>query len=213
MDVTEKTQPDLLWAIRGAGQFFGLVTQLVIRVHPLPELGNDRGVLWAGTFVFGVDRAEEVCSTMKALMEDERYGTSGLMMVMAPPPGQQPSIVISARLVGDPAQAQEAFQPLYDLRPSFANGADTPIQNISDARAALGAKADFKRFGIVGLYSFDADAFMKTIALWKEMIAECPDAIQTAFNFQWDSRPVKVPPFDSAMSLHDVRYWHANWTY
>jgi len=30
LDVNEETHPDLLWALRGAGQFFGLVTQPVI---------------------------------------------------------------------------------------------------------------------------------------------------------------------------------------
>ncbi len=207
VDVAEETHPDLLWAIRGAGQFFGLVTQLVIDAKPLSVLGNDKGVIWAGIFVFPLDRAEEVCSTMKALMDDNRYETSGLMMVMAPPPVRQPSLVISARLTGDPEDAQEAFKPLYDLQPIVANGAEVPIQNASDARAAMGAKGDFKRFGVVGLRRFEADSFMKTISLWKEMVAECPDAINTAFNFQWDSRPVKPPRFDSAMSHHDIRYW------
>jgi hypothetical protein len=65
LDVTEVTNPDLLWAIRGAGQFFGLVTQLVIEAQLLSVLGNDLVVLWAGTFVFPLDRAEEVCSKMR----------------------------------------------------------------------------------------------------------------------------------------------------
>jgi hypothetical protein len=90
VDATGETHPDLLWAIRGTGQFFGLVTQLVIQAYPLSVLGNDRGVLWAGTFTFPLERAEEVCSSMKGLMDNERYGTSGLMMVMAPLPARKP---------------------------------------------------------------------------------------------------------------------------
>ena len=207
LDVTEETNPDLLWAIRGAGQFFGLVTQLVIEAQPLSVLGNNKGVIWAGIFVFPLDRAEEVCSAMKGLMDNDRYGTSGLMMVMAPPPARKPALAISARLTGEPIDAQEAFKPLYDLQPIAVNGAEVPIQNASDARAALGAKGDFKRFSVVGLNCFNVDSFMQTISLWKEMVAECPDSINTSFNFQWDSRPVRPPRFDSAMSHHDIRYW------
>jgi hypothetical protein len=90
---------------------------------------------------------------------------------------------------------------------TFASGAEIPIQHSSDSRAPLGAKGDFKQFGVVGLDRFEADLFLKTISLWREVVAECPDAINTSFNFQWDSRPVKPPQFDSAVSLHDIRYW------
>lgn len=39
IDVTQVKHPDLLWAIRGAGQFFGLITELTIQCHPLSALG------------------------------------------------------------------------------------------------------------------------------------------------------------------------------
>ena len=207
VEVSQDLQPDLLWALRGAGQFFGLVTQLVIKAYPVSLLGSDKGTLWAGSFVFPLDRAKEVASVMKPLMDDDRYATSGLIMTMAPPPARKPSIVISARYTGDPVMAEEAYKSLYDLKPLVANGSQVPIQNISDGREAIGAKGDFKRFGIVGLRRFDIDSFLKTVEIWKELVAKCTDAMNTAFNFQWDSRPVKTPPFDSAMCLHDTRFY------
>lgn len=207
LNVTEESYPDLLWAIRGAGQFFGLVTQLTIRAHPLSALGNDKGVIWVGTFVFSLDRAKEVCLVMKKLMDDGSYGTAGLMMIMAPPPARNPSLVISARYTGDCNDASKAYKPLYDLNPTIANGGEVPIQNASDGREALAAKGGLKRFGIVGLHNFDIESFLETINIWKEMVTECPDAINTAFNFQWDARPVRTPEFESANCLHDIRYW------
>ncbi|ESZ99289.1 FAD/FMN-containing dehydrogenase [Sclerotinia borealis F-4128] len=209
-NVTSDTYPDLLYAIRGAGQFFGLITQLVIKIHPLQTLGNDEGVIWAGSFVFPLDRAREVTSVMKDLMENDRYATAGLMMIMAPPPKRLPCLVIAARYTGDPNDASAAYKVLYDLQPIIVNGAAVPIQNASDGREALGAKGGFKRFGVVGLHRFDQEAFLKNIDLWTEMVAECPDAINTAFNFQWDARPVKQPDHESAMCLHDIRYWQNN---
>ena len=207
LDVNEQSKPDLLWAIRGAGQFFGLITELVVRAHPLTALGNQKGVIWVGSFVFPLDRAKEVCSVMKSLMDDSRHATAGLMMIMAPPPNRNPSLVISARFTGDPADAQQAYKPLYDLLPLVSSGREVPIQNASDGREAIAAKGDFKRFGVVGLRRFEIDSFLETIDLWKKLIAECPDAINTAFNFQWDSKPAKAPAFESAMCLHDIRYW------
>ncbi|MCJ1385633.1 hypothetical protein MMC17_008756 [Xylographa soralifera] len=210
IEVTQQSHPELLWAIRGAGQFFGLITQLVVRAHPLTALGNDKGVIWAGSFVFPLHRAKEVALVMKDLMDDSRHATAGLMMIMAPPPARKPSLIIAARYVGNPVNAKEAYKPLYDLQPLVIAGGEVPIQNTSDGREAIGAKGDFKRFGVVGLRRFDVESFLKIISLWNEMLAECPDAISTAFNFQWDSRPPRKPDFDSAMSLHDIRYWQNN---
>ena len=161
VEVGQDLQPDLLWALRGAGQFFGLVTQLVIKAYPVSLLGSDEGTLWAGGFVFPLDRAKEVASVMKHLMDDGRYATSGLIMTMAPRPAWKPSIIISERYTGDPVMAEEAYKPLYDLKPIVANGSQVPIQNVSDGREAIGAKGDFKRLGIVGLRRFDIDSFLR----------------------------------------------------
>ncbi|KAF7881540.1 hypothetical protein EAF00_011909 [Botryotinia globosa] len=188
INATDDTYPDLLYAIRGAGQHFGLVTQLVIKISHLKNLGNDK-----------------VTSVMKILMINDQYATAGLMMIMAPPPARGPCLVIAARYTGNSNDAALAYKDIYDLKPLIiASGAPVQIQNASDRGEALAAKGGFKQFGIVGLHQFDEEAFLRTIAIWKEMSAECPDAINTAFNFQWDSRLVKRPYIESAMCLHDI---------
>lgn len=207
LTVNEDNHPDLLYAIRGAGQFFGLVTELTIKALPLSLLGNDAGMIWIGSFVFLIERTEQVASVMKDLMDDNCYSTAGLMMVMAPPPDRKPALVISARYTGNPDDAEKAYAPLYKLNPVVANGGPVPIQNTSDSRAAIGAKGDFKRFGVVGLHGFNVSSFLETVKLYKDLISECPDAINTAFNFQWWSALPRKPDFESAMSLHDIRYW------
>ena len=210
VDVNQDDHPDLLWALRGAGQFFGVVTQLVIQTLPLSVLGNDKGVIWAGMFVFPLDRAREVAEAMDVLMNDPTYPTSGLIMTMAPPPERKPALMISARLTGDPADAPQAYKKLYDLEPLSANGGEIPLQNASDARAAIGNKGDFKRFSIVGLKGFDINTFLKTIDIWRNLTHECPDAISTAFNFQWDARLPAPARFETALGLRDVRFWQNN---
>lgn len=207
IDVDEKSHPDLLYAIRGAGHFFGLVTQLTVKTYPLSDLGNDKGVIWMGSFIYPTQRVCEICSAMKVVMDDKRYGTSGLMMVAAPPPAQKPCLIISARLTGDPNDASKAFKSLYDLKPIVANGQEVPIQNACDGRAAFEAKGDFKHFTIAGLPGFESKSYLKLISLYKEMIEDCPDAINSSFNVQWDSRGARPPEFDSAMSHHHVRFW------
>jgi hypothetical protein len=160
-----------------------------------------------GSFGFLLARANEVTSVMQILMDDSNKATAGLLMVMAPPPTRDPILLIAARYTGDPDDAKAAYKPLYDLQPIFTNGEARPIQNVSNGHEAYNAHSTFKRFGVVGLRRFDKERFLKTIDVWKQMIQECPDAADTSLNFQWDSRFSPTPPFDSANSLHDIRFW------
>ncbi|KAI1168332.1 hypothetical protein F5B18DRAFT_646862 [Nemania serpens] len=182
----------------------------IVNATALAELGNAQGVIWAGAFVFPLDRAPEVARAMNIVANDSSWATAGLMMVQAAPPTRDQVLVIAARYTGNPDDAKTAYKALYDLAPAVVKGGPIPIQNASDGREALQSKGDFKKFGVVGLRRFDIEGFLGTIDVWKTLIADCPDAINTSFNFQWDSRPAKSPGHESAMSLHDIRLWQNN---
>ncbi|PSR83008.1 hypothetical protein BD289DRAFT_454010 [Coniella lustricola] len=210
VDVTSESEPQLLYGIRGAGQFFGLITELTIKIWPLQELGNGQGLVWSGRFIFPLDRAREVAEAMKVIMDNDKESTGGLIMAICPPPARKAALVVAARHVGNIENAKDTFAALYDLKPLIADGGPVPIQNISDGREALEAKGGFKTFGTIGLRRFDITRFLQTIDVWKRLVEECPDAINTTYNFQWDSRPPRQADFESANSLHDIRYWQNN---
>lgn len=206
--IREDTQPDTVWGLRGAGHFFGVVTELTLKVYPLSDLGNPEGTIWQGAIAFPLDRAKEVAEVMKDLINDDRYNTSGMMMITAPLlPAKESTLLISARYIGDPKQVEEAYKPLRDLNPLSFEGSQVPIQNVSDGKNEFYEKGDFKSFGIAGLHQFHLDRFLQTIPIWQELVKECPDAANTSFNFQWESRLPKKPSFDSAMNFHDIRFW------
>ena len=70
IDVCHTENEDLLYAIRGAGQYFGLITSLVIRTHPVDDVfGNGEGTFWSGSFVFPLDRADKHSRTPNAAGE------------------------------------------------------------------------------------------------------------------------------------------------
>lgn len=136
------------------------------------------------------------------------------MMIMPPPPPPASTktmfnrLLVAARDTGNPDDAPAAYKVLYGLQPISANGAAVPIPNASHGRETSGAKEGFQGVGIVGLQHFDQEeAFLKTIDMWVETIAECPDAIMAAFSFQGDARPAKKPGLESAMCHHDLWFW------
>lgn len=209
VEVTSEKEPDLLYAIRGAGQFFGLITELTIKIWPFSELGNSEGLIWSGRFIFPLERAPEVAEAMKGIMDNDKESTAGLFMIASFPPARKPALVVAARQIGGDLDRVKdtTFGALLTLEPLVVNGGPVPIQNASDGREVLEAKGGFKTFGTVGLRRFDIARFLQTIDVWKRLVQECPDANNTTFNFQWDSRPPRQPDFESANSLHDIRYW------
>jgi FAD/FMN-containing dehydrogenase len=61
IDVSDEDHPDLLWALRGGGGNFGVVTRLRFRLHPIGE-----SVL-AGALVYPAEHAETVLETLESL--------------------------------------------------------------------------------------------------------------------------------------------------
>ncbi|KAL3485326.1 FAD binding domain-containing protein [Aspergillus germanicus] len=194
-DVNDENHSDLLYALRGAGQFFGLVTQLVVRAYSISSLRKRQGLVWSGAFIFPLDRAAEILSIAKNIADNPEHLTVGMLMIAKPAPHRIPSLIVSVRLLGD-EDPNEVFSGLYDLHPTTFMGSDVPIQNAGAANDALNAHGDFKRFGQAGL----REGFLH----------ECPDAVDSSFNLAWFSRPVKRPTFVSAMAVHDIRFWQTN---
>lgn len=215
LDVDETTNPDLLYATRGAGQFFGHVLELTIKIFPFEEaLENPDGKIWTGIFVFPVSSAKVVAETMQSIVNDANHETNGLIVISSPPPHFRPAICIFPKLLGYHKEGleKEVFKPLYDLNPLFTAGAPTPIQNVGDALAPVAAKekGQSKKLVLTGLYEFDPEASLKVVDLWQDLVRRYPDTVPgTQFGIQWDTRFPKKPEegFESANSLHVMRFW------
>lgn len=61
LDVREETDPELFWAVRGAGPNFGVVTAIDVRVHPVPT------TVLGGDLVFAGDQAPAVLRLLRDL--------------------------------------------------------------------------------------------------------------------------------------------------
>jgi FAD/FMN-containing dehydrogenase len=59
---SDDEHPDLLWALRGGGGSFGVVTALEMRLHPVPAQ------VWGGVALYDAARAAEVVRTWRDVM-------------------------------------------------------------------------------------------------------------------------------------------------
>lgn len=145
MHVTDDTNPELMWALRGAGANFGVVTSYELTLHPVPPL------LMAGMLIRPND--DEAGDVVRAYREHVEQApeelVTALATVLAPPEDFVPPELVGTPVVGivvvwlgEPAAAEEAVAP---LRRIMAGGLDlvqptpyTALQRMLDGFAPQG---------------------------------------------------------------------------
>ena len=205
--VDEKTNPGLLWAIRGAGQQFGIVTELCIKTYPLSMIGNADGSRSLGTFIYPTQRAEDVCRAMNKIMTDSEHVTAGHFMIVSPPPAFQQCLLVAPQYLGPSENAVAAFKPLADLEPMMAMTNPVTFEHHSDHIEQMCAKGDFKRFSQIGIQEFNADNFIKLIDIHRRLLEKFPDAGRSGLTVEWHSSSKKPAAVDTAFGNHDIDLW------
>ncbi len=138
--VTDDTNPELMWGLRGAGANFGVVTSFELRLHPI------RPLMMSGLLAVPNDgRAEEVVRRYRDYVEGAPEDlVTAIFTALAPPedfvPAElvgRPVLMIAVTWLGEPADAEAAIAPLREIT---AGGLDlvqpmpyTAFQAILDA--------------------------------------------------------------------------------
>ena len=119
LHVTDDTNPELMWALRGAGANFGVVTSFEFRLHPI------RPLMLAGLVAVPNDgeQAREVAYGVRDHVERASEDLAvALITALAPPedfvPPElvgKPVLMVVVAWLGDPAAADDAVRPVRQL--------------------------------------------------------------------------------------------------
>ncbi len=109
---SENENPDLLWAIRGGGGNFGVVTALTLSLH-------EQSTVVAGPIIWSLDEAAEVLAWYRDFMPAQPDDLSGFFAFLSIPPGPpfpeelhlQKVAAVDLVLRGDAADADAALAP------------------------------------------------------------------------------------------------------
>lgn len=201
------SNPELFWALRGAGQFFGLVIDITFQAYDLSVLGTSDKTVWTGNIVFPTDRLDEVLRIMEQLVTSTNVPTTGLFILTAPPPTFQTVILILPIYFGPAKDAESFYAPLLALNPLVSDLKNIPYNRMNDSVDPFCQKGDFKRFAGAGASSFKPEVWPRILEYFEELKTKCPDAGATAYAFEWNSY-VPVSP----KALEDTAFAHRNVT-
>ncbi|RAO69443.1 uncharacterized protein BHQ10_005455 [Talaromyces amestolkiae] len=104
---SESENPDLFWAIRGAGQDFGVITRFTFKAHPQK---ND---VFAGTFYLDPDKLPQLVNCVNDL-DSKLDEDQGLFFGFTNSRGKT-MIVVIVFYNGPQAQAEKIFEPVLSL--------------------------------------------------------------------------------------------------
>lgn len=207
VEVSETENPELFWGIRGAGQFFGLVTQITIKTLPYAALGNDQGQRMVGAYAFTPDKLDAVCAAILPVMEGEEHPAAGYFSVCLAPPDFRTQVIMAIiEVFASAEEAAEILRPLVDLGPVTQRLVPSTFDKHSDAFDSLSAKGGFKRFSQIGMTGFRVEEFRELVQLHSELVSACPDAARSAFTVEWYTRCTEPRP-DTAFGNEGVHYW------
>ncbi|RYP49056.1 hypothetical protein DL768_005146 [Monosporascus sp. mg162] len=206
MEVSESRNPEVVWGLRGAGQFLGLATEITIETYPYSLLGNDDGARMCGTYVFLPQLVDAVCAALEAIMSNKSYVSAvHFMIVQAPPDLKQQALLTAPQVFCSAEEAAKLFQPLVDVGPLQEVLMPSTFDKHSDHLEWICAKGNFKRFSQAGLAGWSTEKFMRLIELHAELVQKfriLPAPVTRS------SGRVRVRQRKSYSRLSDARTWN-----
>ncbi|KAL8716457.1 MAG: hypothetical protein Q9220_000364 [cf. Caloplaca sp. 1 TL-2023] len=203
----ETKNRDVLWAVRGAGQFFGVVTELVVRTYDRSLMGP-AGVRQLGTIFYPPERAFEVCGTLDKVVSANDHASSGHFMVMNDP-DKGHILMVAVQYFGTGPELQQTFKPLIDLVPLDHNHQPSNFEKHSDHLSWMCHTGDFKRFSQTGLSTINPRNFSRLVNLHRELLDTVPGTERSVFTIEWHTSTPSHGPRETPTSfgLKNIDVW------
>lgn len=178
---SEEENPELFWALRGAGQNFGVTTELVLQAYPQDDL-------FMGMMVFA-PTAENVSKLVKAVnelhgIEETAEGpktkangrTMTLMGVVKPPPaGGQTMILVLVSCNTDEATGRELYKDFISIGPVMDTLTMGPYPQVNkQVPATTGMRSSMK--GAAFVLPLGEEFVHSILATYEHFTASCDDA-------------------------------------
>jgi FAD/FMN-containing dehydrogenase len=125
-------EPDLFWAVRGAGGNFGAVTAIELALYPVPEI-------YAGCFFWPIERATEILKAWRGWVDTvpDECESIGRMLQLPDAPFLPDNlrgrsfVLVEPAFIGSKSDGVALVQPFRDLGPEFDTVAMMPTSDLS----------------------------------------------------------------------------------
>ncbi|KAH7245213.1 hypothetical protein BKA59DRAFT_475500 [Fusarium tricinctum] len=180
---SEENNPDLFWALRGAGHNFGIVTEWEYRIYDV------RNPKWSyEIFIFLGDKLEELLEwTQKMMKTQPPHLIHWQYIVNIPEIDPQNPVIWYAIISDGPVdEAREYAKPLHDIGPLNVNAGAAPMPDLASI-AIMGQDTPACAKGLtglrypIGLKTYNAPAVRKVFNSIAEITRRVPELTGSFF--------------------------------
>ena len=162
-DVTAASDPDLFWALRGAGPNFGVVTSATLKAYPASD--DDDLHAWMGNLVYGEDQLEDVIQAVQDLVLASDMVI--FLYFLADPESGAPTLIAAPFLHrGNVTTGQAAFASLYAIGPLADTTSVRPYNEWNFASTTLCSRGPFKPGYAAGFQDMVPDTWRGVWDAW-----------------------------------------------
>lgn len=148
--VTESSNPDLWWALRGAGPNFAIVVEAKVQAYPTESL-----TAWQATLVFLESQLDSVLDALSILTLPAQ-GSLTLLYVLDE---STPVVIVKLFYHGTADQGTTAFASVLDLGAISTSSTIEPWTNWNSGSNTACEKGGRKPTWAAGMAEFSASAF------------------------------------------------------
>lgn len=134
------SHPDLFWAIRGAGQNYGVVVNFTFRAY-------DQGPVFAGPLIFLPDKIPAIVAFANKFHATNDGNQALLWGFSAPPPANAPVVLTQLFYNGPEDDAKSFFADLFALNPLADMTSTIPYPKLNSLLNHTAGFDGRKRFG------------------------------------------------------------------
>ncbi|KAJ4405223.1 hypothetical protein N0V91_005382 [Didymella pomorum] len=173
LTVDKSSNPDLFWALRGAGPNFGIVVSATVTA--LPATAEDR-TAWINNLFFTPDKLPQIAQAIEdlSLTPNQRVY---LVLTSSGPPENAPSVLVTGFLrKGTEESGRAAFKALYDLGPENESSAVAPYANWNDANIGFCTRGERKPAFSTTIIGMQPYTWPQIWELYKDFQAKGPNS-------------------------------------
>lgn len=174
--VSESQNPDLFWAMRGAGPNFGIVISATLKSYVLPE--EERSA-WSGALVFTGDKLDQVAQALQDL-ELSPEMVSFMYFASLGQPGDDPVIIVTLwQFQGTPETGRASFSSFFEIGPVADTTSVVPYTRWNEPGDPFCTKSERKPGYSAGLNSLHIETWRQ---IWDKFVSfqSKPGAHRTA---------------------------------
>jgi FAD/FMN-containing dehydrogenase len=203
--------PELLWALRGGGGNFGIVTTLEFRLHPLPP------EVLAGLVLHPAERGRELLRLFRDVMLDAP-DELGLAFAFITAPAEpdvprslhgQPAVIVAGMYAGPVEAGEEALRELRTFGPPAADFLEPTAY--ADFQSSLDDPPGYRNYWTAEHIADLSDGAIDVIARRAEQIPAGPSQL---FIVPWGGQVARIGPESSPLAgrqaafiVHPLLLW------